>query len=123
MYLKPLQHYNDEYDRMTVTLCRKLERELKDSFCKVGVKDEEMKWNRVLYGIMWFYRVEMFAGERWERKKKAVEEQMNCDRARDTLLAITEAPDPVHCLTCRARMRVVDKEIDETSPDGHDRVL
>jgi hypothetical protein len=70
-----------------------------------------------------FFDVETFAGERWENKKKAVEKLMTRDRARDTLLATAEAPEPIHCLTCRAQMKVMEKEIYEAGEDERDCVI
>jgi transcription elongation factor Elf1 len=122
MNLKPLQYYDDEYDRMTVALCR--QREQKHKVILGGANTEEEKiWHGLLFKLMMYFDVGMFAGERWENKKKAVAKQMERDRARDTLLAMTEAPEPIHCLTCRAPMKVIGKEIDETGADGRDCIL
>lgn len=122
MNLKPIQHYNDEYDRLTVEMCRQLEQRHQAVITGAKTKEEEI-WYTLLFKLMMFYDVEMFAGERWENKKKAVEEIMMQDRAKDTLLATAEAPEAIHCLICRTPMKVIGKEFDETSIDGKDRVL
>ena len=100
MNLKPIQYYNDEYDWMTVMLCRQHEQKHRH-FLIEGDSDEEKAMHRLMFDLMMYFDVNMFAGERWENKKNAVAKQMDRDRARDTLLAITEAPGPIHCLMCR----------------------
>lgn len=122
MNRKPIQHYNDEYDRLTVRMCRQREQKHKRHL-EEGNAPHERIWHELLFQLLMFYDVEMYAGERWENKKKAVDEMMARDRTRDTLLATSEAPEPVHCLTCRAQMKVIGKEIDETSVDEGERVL
>jgi len=48
---------------------------------------------------------------------------MNRDRARDILLATSDPPDHIHCLVCRAKMKVVGKELDEAPAGNQDRVI
>ena len=124
MNLKPLQFYVDEYDHETVDLCRRREQECEKSF-RPGQSDDqvEQNWRGLLFKLVMYFNVEMFAGERWENKKKIIGEWMERDRKSDTLLATSEAPEYVNCLTCRAKMNVVGKEIYDNASDGSDRVI
>ncbi len=123
MYLKPIQYYIDEYDRQTVQLCRDREQHLKASF----VGDSETKvaqiWGKLLFKLSMYFDVEMLAGERWENKKKAIDERMNRDRAKDTLFATAEPPEYINCLTCRSRMKLIGKELYEAAIEGPERIL
>ena len=65
------------------------------------------------YKISVYFDVEGFACDRWEQKKRVIEERMRQDRFRDTLLTTTEEPGHVHCLVCGAKMRVTEKELYE----------
>ena len=68
MSLKPIQYYNDEYDRQTVKMCRQREQKHRKIIEDAKTKEEQI-WHSLLFKLMMFYDTEMFAGERWENKK------------------------------------------------------
>jgi len=123
MYLKPLQYYIDEYDRQTVEMCRNREQHFKESFIGNEPTRPAQIWGQLLFKLSIYFDVEMLAGERWENKKKIVDERMNRDRAKDSLLTTAEPPEHVHCLICRSKMNLIGKEIYELSSDDSNRVL
>ena len=125
MYLKPQQYYIDLYDRETVELCREKEcyhRKVLNDALVTAVGDER-HWRNLFYKLSIFFDVEMFEGERWEPKEKTIAAWMNRNRVRDSLLATAEAPEHVTCLTCKAKMVLVGKELADEDAHGEERIL
>ena len=123
MYLKSEQHYADEYDRETVRLCRDRETRYKQRHEEMVARGDDPHWAELLYKLSIYFDVDFLVGERWEHKTQVIQERMNRDLVRDTLLATSDPPDHIRCLVCRAKMKVVGKELDEAPAGGQDRVI
>jgi transcription elongation factor Elf1 len=121
-YLKPNQYYIDLYDKFTVEKCRRLEsnRTIPDvpRGKKVSKKEAEAISNWANDLMLTFEK-----GERWANKSRIINEWMDNDRQKDTLLESAQPPEDVRCLTCRNHLTVDSKHLWDSEDNKSDRVL
>jgi ribosomal protein S27AE len=122
-HLKDQQEYIDQYDRMTVEHCRRMDVLLSDSDSD-SVDGEEFSKKqkeaiqKEAHKLFMFYE----RGERYLNKEKTIREWMERDRQKDELYETAQAPENIRCLTCRNRMTPTFKEL-WANMDKKDRVL
>jgi hypothetical protein len=121
-YLKPRQYYIDLYDTFTVEKCRRLEsnRTIPDvpRGKKVSKAEAEAISNWAHDLMLTFEK-----GERWANKDRVINEWMDRDRQKDTLLETAEPPEDIRCLTCKNHLSVESRHLWDRDDNKSDRVL
>ena len=111
-YLKPYLYYADLYDRHTVDICR-------GTVARFGLakvpsikgkkvsKENIANINKVALDLYLYYQT----GERYLNKDKVIKEWMDNDTKKDNLYENAQAPENIHCLTCRKLVKPTFKEM------------
>ncbi len=125
-HLKSELYYRDLYDRHTVERCRDIitfhSRPVKNPPLIDGkeptkeIMDAMSKW-AIDFGLMFE------KGERYTHKEETVRKWMAADKAKDDLYESAMPPVDVSCLTCHARMVLLDKDLWTAGLNEPDRVL
>jgi hypothetical protein len=102
-HLRSKQYYEDRYDRMTVEDCRRsesffLRNEVGDTDdieekLKAGIREVALEIKRVHLTLDWY-----------NKRESTINEWMQKDEARDTMLAAAQPPRNVFCSTCTERI-------------------
>jgi len=126
-HLEPKQHYIDQYDKLTVERCRRLERTHKETSKeeikipkgeKISKKEAE-RAHVMAHNLMMYFET----GEAYVRKEPTIQKWMDRDRERDELLESAQAPEGIECLTCGSVMEVTYKHLHDWEEGKPDRVL
>lgn len=126
-HLKAKQHYIDQYDRLTVERCRRLEQiHAKSSKEKIEIpkdqkisKEEAKRAQIMAHNLMMYFET----GEAYVNKEATIRKWMEQDEARDALLESAHAPEGVTCLTCASVMEATYKHLHDWEEDKPERVL
>ena len=123
-YLKPEQHYSDLYDRFTVEKCRRIEKDLSKVEYKPKVKESKKTKGKEIKTIINLSPLPLYfiKGDRYLDKAETIRKWMDCDGAKDELLASAKPPE-VQCLKCGSDLIPNFKELHDRWPDKKDRVL
>jgi hypothetical protein len=122
-YLQLYQYYADLYDRHTVDICRRIERQSNDE--KIDIP-EGQNITKALAIAMQKWACEMMihfeTGERYLQRESTIKEWMDRDLKKDELYGNAQPPEGIRCLTCRNQLKVNIKEL-WMEMDKPDRVL
>ena len=123
-HLKSRQEYIDQYDRLTVMQCRRIEEIHKNSDYKPIVKQKGKDIN-LQPMLDCFHEIRMYflTGELYEDKEKTILEWEKKDKERDDLYESAKPPENISCLTCRRLMFVGTKSFDLGDNKAPDRVM
>lgn len=131
-YLKEESYYFDQYDRMTVDICREEENFVQEIYQEMYAKaKKEGKLNKEFendisrgMGVVWYFKVEYKAGERWEKRKETVKEWMERDNVQDAKLQSAEPPFVEKCIHCNdTKIRVISRDLMNKKDSEHEEVL
>ena len=122
-YLKPYLYYSDLYDKHTVERCRVTERIAREND-NSNPRDKKYTKKQVarLNTSVGEFIIHFEAGERYLNKENVIREWMKKDEEKDRLYDNAEAPENIHCLTCRKLLKPTFKDL-WSSLDKPDRVL
>lgn len=121
--LKDELYYSDVYDRHTVERCRHIEGLCKDEPMIYKDKKLDKKSADAMRRMLTELHLYFEEGERYLGKKDTIQKWMDRDRAKDELYESAQPMENVTCLTCRAAMRVVHKDLYSRGLNEEDKVL
>lgn len=126
-HLKSKQHYVDQYDRITVEKCRRLERIHRETLKEKTPKDKARNLSKeeiarahtTAHNLMMFFE----KGEAHVNKDKTIQKWIERDQVLDDLLESAQPPEDIRCLTCRSITKSTHKHVHSEGLDGENRVL
>lgn len=110
-YLKDRQYYIDLYDRHTVERCRSMEKRYVEDDSPPRNKKMSKEQDRAIREWAHNLMLTFEKGERYLNRDKTINDWMERDRSKDELYENAQAPDDIHCLTCRNRLTPTFKEL------------
>ena len=122
-YLKTKQEYSDQYDRMTVEVCRRKEKFHNNYESNQKYKGKvNKKLNRAVTDMALHYNLLYTTVARHKNKEKRIQEWMNRDSQKEELYESAEAPKGIRCLKCQSLVTENSKILWDHL-DNEDRVL
>jgi hypothetical protein len=123
-HLKDRQEYIDQYDRLTVMQCRRIEEMHKNSGFNPIVKQNGKDINlQPILNAFNEIRMYFLTGEFYEDKEKTIQEWEKRDKERDELYESAQPPENISCLACGRLMYVGTKTFDLGHNKTPDRVM
>lgn len=120
LHLQERDHYEDMYDRVTVSLCRR-QRDFYTNYSAKGLKKIQKKAIMMVGGVWWEIAKIYITLERYDDREKTINEWMEDDRRRDELEATAQPPANIQCNTCSGQMYEETRSVWERN--GEDAVL